>query len=192
MSETKKKTNSVTKKAVTEIDYDKLTEAIVKAHMEIEEKAKENELREKERKATEWRKAIGYNPNKKITHFTSTLKMLFVNKDAIKGDKTTMLFLKMATEMMLNIGEWFLYLLALTGIVAVFKPQVIGLNNTISFYITTVLTVIFVFVFARLLRISRLEIDNIEDRNYLNDVIGSFMAVVGTILALISLFGGKQ
>lgn len=191
MSETKKKTTTSKKPSLSEIDYDKLTAAIVKAHIEIDKKAKEIESQEKEQKTAEWRKAIGYDPNRKITHFTSTIKMLFVSKEAIKGDKTTMLFLKLATEMMLYIGEWFLYFLSISGVVALFKPQIIGLFNTLPFYVSISLIAVFAFIFARLLRISRLEIDNIEDRNYLNDIIGSFMAVVGTILALISLFGGK-
>ena len=189
--DTNNKKKLSTKSKRDSFDYDKLAEAIVKAEIKANENLKNMEKEEDIKKLEEWRLTTGYNPGNKLSYITSIFKLMFVKKKDIKDDRTTLAFIKVSTEVMILIGECFLYLFCVANLCIFINPSMISSNNYATTRISTLVMAIPVFVFARMLRISRFEIDNMENKDHLNAIVGSFMGVIGTIIALISLFRGQ-
>lgn len=171
------KRSSITEKnskkvSVFEIDYDKLAEAIVKAKEETKDiSANKTQSNKKEIKDV----------------FKLFWKLITLKKNEINDDSMTFAFLKLATEGIVLIAELILYLF---GVSCLLSPFLIGTDQTsfsLGGIIILVIYGLLMIIYARFLRVSRLEIDRLNDREYLNTIIGSFLGIIGTIIAIIEL-----
>lgn len=175
-------------KANVEIDYDKLAQAIVKA----EEVAKEKADTLQREKSIALRKQFGYDESKPLTLPLSNIKMLlFAKRNDLTGNSVGYGLLQSATETLLVLGEYLLYLVCVAIIYAMFIQKSAQDVSLLVKTLTLIITFIPTLFIARALRLFRFEIDNMKDRDCLNAIIGSLMAIVGTFVALFELFGSK-
>lgn len=191
MAKSKNKVQVPTTQTITanvEIDYDKLAEAIVKA----EEVAKEKADSLQKEKSVALRKQFGYDESKPLSLPLANIKMLlFANRKDLTGNSVGYGLLQSATESLLILGEFLLYLVCVSLLYVIFiqnNGQEASLAVKIVTFVITFVPSLFV---ARALRLFRFEIDNMQDRDCLNAIIGSLMAIVGTFVALFELFGSK-
>lgn len=178
----------------TDIDYDKLAEAIVKAHKKI--KAQEEKEAEDKRNTErqEWLKIIGcrdYPDNEKwlrrkwheFKNNCAVLKTLFTfkKKDA-KTPRLSFELMRLGATAVYGICELLLYMMAVSFVVY----TIIANETAGSIYLSVAYGFITV-LFARIIRIARFEIENIKDKEMLNTIFSATMAFIGVVLAVIAL-----
>ena len=169
-----------------EIDYDKLAQSIIKAHLEIDkikiDMQKKQEEKAKEERKQNSRKLIGYkeypdNENVlfKILHslrnfLVMLIHFIFFKKENVKSDSTTYAIIQTTTSGIYGLIKWVFYTLALVMFLKSFL-YFDGQSIMVNPY----------FVF---------EIENIEDRNYMFSIFTGTTSFFAMLLALISLFKG--
>lgn len=174
------------------IDYDKLADAIVKAEAKAIEDKKKKELEDREAHRNKVLTKYGYKEGNKLSKiWASLMLMLRAKREDIEGDETTFSFLQLSVEYVLLIGEYFLYMFCAAGVYAFINPSVLSVDSTVFSRIVLVVICVPVFFGAKAIKVARFEIDKMKDRDYMNAVVGSFMAIIATIVALISLFRGQ-
>lgn len=169
-----------------EIDYDKLAEAIVSAEIKAKNEIEEREKNEKAdvllSRVAKYDHIFGIKLPLILAYFWM---MICIKRKDIESDETTLGLLHFSTEYILNIAEYIIYLFIA---VAIYKMPQVNIPKGLDGFITVLIIVVILlimFFFARSLRISRFEIENIKDRDYLNTISGSLMTVFATIIAII-------
>lgn len=183
-------------KRETAIDYDKLANAIVKAQKEIDEESiktaiieankeiKKEKLAEKEKLQAEWQNIIDYDEEaSSFKNDMKVLKSIFCMK---KENAITLvannLLLKLSLIGFYRLLEISFYILAVISIVLAVKFYTNSL--AIGF---AVLTIVIGVMFARIIRIARFELENIEDKNYLASLFAAVMSFLAVIIAIVTL-----
>lgn len=193
-----KGTASVTqniKEQVFSVDYEKLAKAIVHAQAEADA------LREKEKKEIsdkqlqEWRKIMGAKTHGEENFFmrifhslqngtVGFFKILFFKKKDVSEDKATFALLQTILASLFGLIKLSCYFVAIVGLVlaACYIRQ-----SNITLSIVMVVCSIFAFIFGRLFRIVKYEIEKITDRNYMLSILSAVTALIAMILALVAL-----
>lgn len=149
---------------------------------------------EEQRKATlaEWHNTIGYKEHEnKFKRFCNEahvfIKVLFLPKKDIKGNIASSVLLK-------SFIMLFFWLMKLCSLL--FAIFLIGyfMGNISQFpwqlYLCCVPLAILTFTFSRLFRMAGIEIDNLDDRNYLFGLFASITSLVSIIIAVIAIVEG--
>ncbi len=179
----------------TEIDYEKLANAIVKAQQEADKqneierhKAEEKQREEIIAKRKEILKEKDFSYIKcgfwrVIRTFFNTLRVfiniLFLRKKDLKYFTAFDAFVKLITILFMFIIRISLYAIVIALIVLMFAG--FNLAVCIAFAFAT-------FTIAQLLRIATNEIDNIENREYSLAIFSSLIGIVALIVAFATLF----
>lgn len=170
-----------------------MANAIVEA-----EEIKEQRKREaQEAEIAEWRRAIGVKdysvPGEKLpkiktaaNNFICFLKICFIPKKHIKGDRMSIALLKMFLVIFFDIMKWsFLVFSAYcvyTGI-----AEIISAGNILAAMPKCLYAIsigMMVFIVSRMFRMAGIEVDKIEDRNFIFGLFGSVATVVSIIVTL--------
>ena len=179
----------------SEIDYDKLADAIVRAHYAIENEKQ----KQADREAEQWRKKMGVKvfPDRPIRQFlndmTMVKSMVFIKRsDATMGGATYSL-IRQFSEFFFGAVEWALYLIAIIlfacGIYNAFlHPQLSThpLLSTALFVVHSLLALLF----ARLFRIARFEVGNMQEREEILSVSSTIAAIMALIVSIVNLVVG--
>lgn len=175
-----------------EIDYEKLAKAIIKARTEIENE--ERELREernrdiqKKRKEILGEKDFSHIKNKiwrelrsSLNSIRVTVKMLTMSREEAEYFTTVNNLTKLLTTFLLFLIELAFY--AFAGVLFYFSISSGWLFSD------GIIGAIFLFAFARMIRIARLEIERIDDNNYLMSISMMVIALVTLVATIIGLF----
>ena len=175
-----------------EVDYNKLAQAMVKAQMENERIRKEKKAAEAEEinarkreilhekdfshvKCWLWRK-IRYTLNQAGV----MCRLLFLSKKDAKYFPGVMPFTKMLASGLVRTIQWGFYLLCATC--------VYGAHQSLDVFNTLTLAVVAIVFFglARLIRLARFEIENMEDGAELMTTAMLIMTVFSIIIAAVS------
>ncbi len=177
-----------------EIDYDKLADAIVKAQIDFKVYEKNEAEKQEEIDRKNWRKIIGYKEieenwtrrKKKWQAFKNdcaTLKSVFTFKaENAKTPRLAFELMRLGTGMIYGICEWTLYLLGMFFIVFPFISKDVFLLNygNIGLGFLSIL-------FGKIIRIAKLEVENVKDKEMLNMIFSANMTFVSVILAVIAI-----
>lgn len=178
----------------TDIDYDKLAEAIVKAHKEIKTSEEKEAKKQEKEERKEWYRIIGYKEidenwtwrRKKWQSFKNdcaTLKSVFTFKaENAKTPRLAFELMRLGTGMIYGICEWTLYLLGMFFIVFPFISKDVFFLD----YGNIGLGFLSIF-FGKIIRIAKLEVENVKDKEMLNMIFSANMTFVGVILAVIAI-----
>lgn len=181
----------------TDIDYDKLAEAIVRAHHQIKEQEEIEAKNKKISEDQEWHKIIGctnYHGDEKwiqrlwheVLNNMSVLISLFTfRKKDVKDTRLSFGLMQLGSMAVYGIFEWALYILAIFCIVF----MVFAVMAKRAFW-TICLSLIWGFVavlLARIFRIAKFEIENLKDKEMVNMVFSANMAFIGVIFTVIGL-----
>lgn len=181
-------------------DYQKLADAIVEAQQRAKEKEIELEKQENAEAHADWRKILGYKECTKNANWivkvlygvrnyiVVVFRLLVFKKKDAKYGVATLVLLKLSLSGILGIIKFLLYIGALGWIafaITSFCEEGSALN------LLTILYAILAILFARVIRIAQLEIENIKDREYLIGVLSAVTSFVAMVLALVALFCEK-
>ena len=180
-----------------EIDYDKLADAIVTALQRDREGQKADAYAQYDNKLQEWRNTIGFieapeNANlfkRKLHEGRSNLRILkrtisFKKKDAVYGAATHGL-MRLALSSMIWLLKWAVYLVALLFVT---NGVIDFVNKTFTFNLAYLSIGFCAFVFGRILRIAKFEVDQMTDSKTVIALLGGFTSFIALILAVIALF----
>ena len=164
------------------------------------EEANQNRQAEANKRQTEeqksWQQALGikdysgeHRPKRQVLEFLNILraflKLIFLPRRKIKGDRVTFSLLQMLSAMAFGIVGGILLLVALT---LVAMPPIIALaGETITWWqaIWSVIWGILIFLISRLFRIASIELENIENRGYLLSIFACIVSIVSLVVALV-------
>ena len=164
------------------------------------EEANQNRQAEANKRQTEeqksWQQALGikdysgeHRPKRQVLEFFNILraflKLIFLPRRKIKGDRVTFSLLQMLSAMAFGIVGGILLLVALT---LVAMPPIIALaGETITWWqaIWSVIWGILIFLISRLFRIASIELANIENRGYLLSIFACIVSIVSLVVALV-------
>lgn len=176
-----------------------IAQAIVEAD-EIKEKAQH---KQQDAELLEWRAETGYkefSDKSKFLRGVKTffnrvgcfIKLCFVPSKAIKGDRASFALMKLFLRIFFDFAKWILGLASLLfvvyGIALFFTPETmpaLWISN-----IGLIILGITVFFLSRMFRMASIEIEKIEDRNYLFGLFASVASIVSIVVAIIAVVKG--
>lgn len=185
----------------TEIDYDKLAEAIVSANNKLKEQEEYDKKKNSYANQKELNKIIGikeYPITKNIfkhklheirNNFSVLFHIIFFKEKNAKYDVVTFGLLQFATVSIFSICKYFLYLFTLVLLIMTF---IVVSNEELIFNFQPVyfLYASLIFLFSRIFRVAEFEIKHITDRNYLIGILSATTCFFAMLVAIIALFTG--
>lgn len=183
-----KKADVLSEKAKVNLDNNELEQAIVKAYFEIERIKERNKQQEK----LDWQIKILKKDKPKCKNRTSLMlvniyydlqtfvRIMFIKKEDVPDGFGTTSLLKLILEPI-----FFILQLALYGVAIVFVYFTVISGISVAWGI---LAAIIAFIFARLIRITSFEIDNMKDKQYLLSIFTGVLSLGAIIIAIIALF----
>ena len=184
------------------LSADEIKSILVEAMLEVENKKAEVEKEKSDKDLKEWRESLGikeYPKDAKILFrnvkqffntFGAFIRLSFISKKKIKGDRATTGLLKFFLAIIFDLAKFALtvwsalLMLSIPLQYIVDSIPVLSIPQNILVFCFAVVS----FVLSRLFRIASVEIDNIDDKNYLFGVFASITSIVSIIVAIISIF----
>lgn len=174
---------------------------IANAIVEADEIKEENRRKRQENELKEWHTVIGYKEFSDKNIFLRTLKtffnrlcsfvrICFISKDKIKGDRFSFGLIKLFLELIFSGAKWLLAILAACAVALLFihyfAPSAMDTSalNPISVIGIGLMS----FLLSRLCRLASIEVEKLEDRNYLFALfaaVASIVTVAGAVIALV-------
>ncbi len=176
---------------------DEMQHIIANAILESEEIKAEKEKKQHSDKLDKWHKTIGYSENENklkdyLNKFKVFIKILFLPKKYIEGDRAFSTLLIMIIQSAFALVKWILMFLA---IVFCIYPllQLFGLSTPIPWFqnVLYIMYGIIAFIFSRLFRMAGIEVEKIEDRNYLIGIFASVTSLISIVIAIIAVVKGN-
>lgn len=184
------------KPKTVEIDYDKLADAIVKAHDRIKLQEQIEQDNEQKQSNDQWNSIIHYKNYPETRNIflrgvwefrnliTVLFSIVFFKKKYANDDVVTFGLMRLALSSLFRIIKWLLY--------AVFLIMLFGIFYSLERkeWITQPIYILYSFgalLFARLFRVAEFEAENMHDRQNLIGILSALSAFLALIVAIISL-----
>lgn len=200
----KKQNNSEVKQAppIT-LSGEDLQHLIAHAIIEADKIKKEARNKQQNAELLEWRAATGYKEFSDkskflcgvktfFNRFWCFIKLCFVPSKAIKGDRASFALMKLFLCAFFGFAKWILGLASLLfvvyGIALFFASETMP-----ALWISNVGLIVLgitVFFLSRMFRMASIEIEKIEDRNYLFGLFASVASIVSIVIAIIAVVKG--
>ena len=176
---------------------------IARAIVEADKIKEDARRKQQETELQEWRAAIGYKEfNSKCTLWRKLrtflnrlwciLKICFIPSSKIKGDRSSFSLMKLFLQLSFVFAKWTLLVASLIftsyGIYMFFPQEVtpsIVMSNCMM-----ILMGVAIFLLSRLFRMASIEVEKIEDRNYLFGLFASVASVVSIVIAIVAIVNG--
>ena len=176
---------------------------IAKALVEAEELKEQKKTEQREKEHAEWRKDIGYKDYSDKTPFKKAIltffnrlfcffKVMFIPAKKVKGDMASFGLLQMSVSACFSIANFISFFASIPlffgGIALFFIPSEVPIPWMTSVW--CIFIGLGCFMFSRMFRIASIEIQKIEDRNYLFGIFASLASIVSIIIAIVSIAKG--
>ena len=167
------------------------------AIVEAEEIKAQKEEEKRKAALAEWHNIVGYKKYKnKMKQFFNNVKVftkiLFLPKKYIEGDRASTILLKSVISLFFGLMQCCSLILAIL-LIAFVPAQYLMQNIDVLPWYQNMLYILFgilAFVFSRLFRMAGIEIDNLDDRNYLFGLFASITSLISIIIAVIAIVKG--
>lgn len=174
---------------------------IVEAMLEVEKRKSQDEIAKQEKEFEERKEILGikdYIGDDKIRFrrvkqffnvFYVFFKLSFIPKKKIKGNWATIVLLKFFLKMFFNIAMFGFTVFSILLLLYIPLQYFVDSISTLSLLecVSNISLASLLFIFSRLFRVASVEIDNIDDRNYLFGVFASITSIVSIIIAVVSI-----
>lgn len=170
---------------------------IAGAILEADKIKAQNEEEEHKIVLSKWQNIIGYKEHKNIlknalNKIKVFFKIMFLPKKYIEGDLASSILLKAVISFFFWFMKWCSLLLAV--FLTVYMPMQCFLDKQSQFlwsmYANCIAFAFLAFIFSRLFRMAGIEIDKLDDRNYLFGLFASITSLVSIIIAVIAIIKG--
>lgn len=201
-SKKQNKTEAKVVSAPTSTD-EQLQHLIARAIVEADEIKEQERRKQQDAELLEWRAATGYkefDDKSKLlrgvksffNRFGCFIKLCFVPSKAIKGDRASFALMKLFLRIFFDFAKWILGLASLLfvvyGIALFFAPETLPVLwfSNVGLIILGITT----FFLSRMFRMASIEIEKIEDRNYLFGLFASVASIVSIVIAIVAVVKG--
>ena len=118
------------------------------------------------------------------------MEFSFISKKKIKGDRATTGLLKFFLAIIFDVAKFALTVWSALLVLSIPMQYIVDSITilTIPQNILVFCFAILSFILSRLFRIASVEIENIDDKNYLFGVFASITSIVSIIVAIVSIF----
>ena len=183
-----------------EMSQEEMQHIIANAIIEAQKTKEDARQKQKEANIRELQKAIGfkkYNDKNRllriikiaINRIKCFFKICFLSRKNIKGDRVTFGILSMLLTLIFALVSLMLYVVTfiffVCGIIALIRGQGAPLWG-IEWY-TFIPFSFAAFIFASIFRISSIEIEKVEDRDYIQSLLNIVLAIIAAVFAYLSL-----
>lgn len=184
------------------LSADEIKNILVDAMLEVENKKAEAQKDKVDKDLKEWRDSLGIKEYPKydkirfrrakqfVNTFSAFFRLSFISKKKIKGDRAATGLLKFFLSIIFDLAKFVLTVWSALLVLSIPLQYIVD-----SIPVLSIPQNIFVFCFAilsfilsRLFRIASVEIENIDDKNYLFGVFASITSIVSIIVAIVSIF----
>lgn len=181
------KSNNVSDKP--EIDYDKLAQSIIKAHLEIDKIKTDMQKKQEDKEKEEFRKYMSYKSSYKSKDGKLSIRriiqlMINYEPDKIKTTRAIYASMELLTEMTFGISELVCFGMSILSFIGILYLGIFY-NNWMGFGF-----IFFLFMFAfygLFFRMARKEVSQIKDNSQLISIFSSMTCFVAMIISLISM-----
>ena len=184
------------------LSADEIKNILVDAMLEVENKKAEAPKEKADKDLKEWRESLGikeYPKDAKIRFrrakqffntFGAFFRLSFISKKKIKGDRATTGLLKFFLAIIFDVAKFALTVWSALLVLSIPLQYIVDSITilTISQNILVFCFAILSFILSRLFRTASVEIENIDDKNYLFGVFASITSIVSIIVAIVSIF----
>ena len=184
------------------LSADEIKNILVDAMLEVENKKAEAQKDKADKDLKEWRESLGikeYPKDAKIRFrrakqffntFGAFFRLSFISKKKIKGDRATTGLLKFFLAIIFDVAKFALTVWSALLVLSIPMQYIVDSITilTIPQNILVFCFAILSFILSRLFRIASVEIENIDDKNYLFGVFASITSIVSIIVAIVSIF----
>ena len=119
------------------------------------------------------------------------LTLLFIRKKKLSGDRASVAFLQEVLTVFFGILQALSFVFSIAFIFAVFDPEFFTIKSLGIFEIIGfVFFALVCFLLSCIFRIIRLEVNKINDRNYLFGLFASVTSLASIIIAIIAIVKG--
>lgn len=201
-SKKQNKTEAKVVSAPTSTD-EQLQHLIARAIVDADEIKEQERRKQQDAELLEWRAATGYkefDDKSKLlrgvksffNRFGCFIKLCFVPSKAIKGDRASFALMKLFLRIFFDFAKWILGLASLLfvvyGIALFFAPETLPVLwfSNVGLIILGITT----FFLSRMFRMASIEIEKIEDRNYLFGLFASVASIVSIVIAIVAVVKG--
>lgn len=201
-SKKQNKTEAKVVSAPTSTD-EQLQHLIARAIVEADEIKEQERRKQQDAELLEWRAATGYkefDDKSKLlrgvksffNRFGCFIKLCFIPSKAIKGDRASFALMKLFLRIFFDFAKWILGLASLLfvvyGIALFFAPETLPVLwfSNVGLIILGITT----FFLSRMFRMASIEIEKIEDRNYLFGLFASVASIVSIVIAIVAVVKG--
>lgn len=185
------------------LSSEEMQHLIACAIVEADEIKEDTRRKQQETELQEWRAAIGYKEfNSKcrlwrklrifFNRLWCILKICFIRPDKIKGDRSSFSLMKFFLQLFFELAKWILLVTSIVfvvhGIYMFFSQEItapIVMSNIMVIFMG-----VSVFLLSRLFRMASIEVEKIEDRNYLFGLFASVTSIVSIVIAIIAAVKG--
>ena len=179
------------------MNAEEMQHIIACAIVEAEEIKAQKEEEKRKAALAEWHNIVGYKKYKnKMKQFFNNVKVftkiLFLPKKYIEGDRASTILLKSVISLFFGLMQCCSLILAIL-LIAFVPAQYLMQNIDVLPWYQNMLYILFgilAFVFSRLFRMAGIEIDNLDDRNYLFGLFASITSLISIIIAVIAIVKG--
>lgn len=183
-----------------EMSQEEMQHIIANAIIEAQKTKEDAKQKQKEANIRELQEAIGlkeYNDKNRllriikiaINRIKCFFKICFLSRKNIKGDHVTFGILSMLLTLIFALVSLVLYVVTfiffVCGIIALIRGQGAPLWG-IEWY-AFIPFIFAAFIFASIFRISSIEIEKVEDRDYIQSLLNIVLAIIAAVFAYLSL-----
>ncbi len=184
---------AIAKESNLAIDYEKLTESITKAFIQNKENEKKEKAIEEEKNTANWRKTYGFKDIAKndkwyrkigvgLYNDLIALKVFILyKKDYAQKSAMTFGFMALICSIIFTVAQY----IFLGGAIAVTVLVVKGKIDPIF-----ILLDLFFLFFFNLMRVIKIEIDQMKDNDIINMVFSSLMAFIAALFTVLAFIRG--
>lgn len=184
------------------LSADEIKNILVEGMLEVEKRKADAEQEKAEKELKEWRDSLGikdYTEDKKsrfrkvrqiFNTFGVFFRLSFISKKKIKGDRATTGLLKFFLAIIFDLAMFALTVWSALLVLSIPLQYIVDSISvlTIPQNILVFCFAVLSFVLSRLFRIASVEIENIDDKNYLFGVFASITSIVSIVVAIVSIF----
>lgn len=185
------------------ISAEEMQHILARAIVEADELKEQNKQAKKEEALKQWREDIGYKEYddkcklwRGIKTFFNRLKcfckVCVLPKTKIQGDRASFSLMQLFLQSFFVLVKWLLVFVTIAsagvGIYTLCTSPVLSPDWVASIY--NIVAAIPLFLLSRLFRMASIEVEKIEDRNYLFGLFASVASIVSIVIAIIAIIKG--
>lgn len=186
------------------ISTEEMQHILARAIVEAEAIKEQQKQAKKEEALKQWKSSIGYKEydNKcklwrSVKTFFNRIKCIlnvcFIRREKIQSDRASFALIQTILKLFFDLANWILAIATTASVIfGIYKLCTTALlSPNWIFSICCIIVAIPLFILSRLFHMVSIEVEKIEDRNYLFGLFASIASIVSIIIAVVAIIKGS-